>query len=255
MRRFVITLMILPLAVMLSTLLLSWLYQFVPLAMRHSWSMTVLELGVPAGLVWLVTRHAWPRWAWYRVVRACGAGIVWVALALGVALATDMLAFAPTVRYDALLSFIAVALPLAWWCMAEEVVLRVLLPGTLVALSPWLRGVLMWLVAAALMWVLSTPASWYTVLVLGAGELLGVVTWASAGDFGQMWARRWVWRWVMVAGCGATQLGLTLAVPAPVTLVIPEALVPAIVTVGALFAWSSWTVGAYYAQQRATRMA
>ena len=126
--------------------------------------------------------------------------------------------------------------------MAEEVVLRVLLPQHLPTRSIHATRILQWLIAVAVVWLLSTPTSWYALVVIAAGELLGVVTAHCTADFTTMWARRWAWRWMMAGVLGATQLGIVLAVPSLFTMVITEALVPAMVTAGVLVVWSSATV-------------
>lgn len=242
MRQFGLTILILPVAVVFSTLLITavqWLYPFTNLP---SWGRVVAEFMVATALVWSMTHTDWVWGAWRDVVRACGEGWVLLGVAMLVAYAFDMLAIGPVIHWQALVGVLAVALPLAAWCMAEEVVLRVVLPRTLAVSQRWLHALSMWGVAVATIWMLSTPVSWFAVIAIAAGELLAVVTWATGHGVTTLWARRWAWRWLMICVCGATQLGIAVALPHVVSLVIPEALVPAVVTMSALCAWSVVTV-------------
>ncbi|MFM7677550.1 MAG: hypothetical protein ACKO83_01735, partial [Roseiflexaceae bacterium] len=238
------TLLILPVAVLLSTLLITSVQWLWPLTALPSWILAAGELTVATGIVWVMTHADWS-WgtlgAWRDVVRACAEGWVLLAVAMLVAYAFDMLAIAPVVYWPALWPVLMVALPLAGWCMAEEVVLRVVLPRTSPVAPCWRTALLVWVLAVASIWVLSTPASWFAVAAIAAGELVSVVTRFTAHSTTTLWARRWAWRWLMICVCGATQLGIAVSTPHVISLVIPEALVPALVTMSALIAWSAVT--------------
>lgn len=202
-----------------------------------SWGWAAIELSLAAGIVWLCTRTAWTWGSWRDVLVACGEGWMLLSFAIGVTMAFGMLSFHPVVHWQALWAAGAVAVPLALWCMAEEVVLRRLLPQVMPIAHPWLRYIVLWGIAVALVWLMSTPASWFALAVIAAGEGFALVTAAVGRSFTTWWARRWAWRWLMICIFGATQLGISIAVPSVVTLVIPEALVPAVVTMSALIAW------------------
>lgn len=237
MRAWLTTIVILPVALIVSTVVLTVshaLWHDVPLA---TWQYAAVELSLAAGTVWLVTRQHWPQWHWRGVIQACGEGWLLLAIAGAVAMGFGMLAPHVGRTWDVWVPALLVAAPLAWWCMAEEIVLRVMLPHVTPASRGW-GAVLLWVQAVALMWLMSTPTSWYAVVVIAAGELLGVVTARASTDFATRWGRRWAWRWLMAAVCGATQLGVVLALPSAITLVVTEALVPAMVTAGVLVAWS-----------------
>ena len=245
MYRFGVTLLILPVAVLLSTLLITAVQLLWPLTSLPSWILAAGELTVATGIVWVMTHADWS-WgapgAWHDGVRACAEGWVLLGVAMAVAHAFDMLSIAPVIHWQALWVVLAVALPLAGWCMAEEVVLRVVLPRTLPVAHRWGNAVLIWVLSIATIWMLSTPASWFAVAAIAAGELLSVVTRFTVHRPTTLWARRWAWRWLMICVCGATQLGIAVSMPHVISLVIPEALVPALLTMGALVAWSVVTV-------------
>ncbi|MCE2850122.1 MAG: hypothetical protein LW717_17330 [Chloroflexaceae bacterium] len=242
MYRFGVTLLILPVAVLLSTVLMTSVQWLWPLTALPSWILAAGELAGATGIVWAMTQADWS-WrtlgVWRDVVRACAEGWLLIGVAMIVAHAFDMLAIAPVIHWSSLWPVLVVALPLAGWCMAEEVVLRVVLPRTSPITQRWRNALLVWVLAVATIWVLSTPASWFAVAAIAAGELLSVVTRFTAQSTTTLWARRWAWRWLMICVCGATQLGIAVSTPHVISLVIPEALVPAIVTMSALIAWSA----------------
>lgn len=242
MRSWIQPIVILPVAIMLSTVALPMVYSISMGFGGVSWVSTAVELSLATGVVWLWTRDYWPRSRWRAWLVACSEGWILLAVALSVAVAFGVLAFHFNGTWWTLLPPMAVAIPLAWWCMAEEVVLRVLLPLHLPTRSIHATRILQWLIATAVVWLLSTPTSWYALVVIATGELLGVVTAHCTADFTTMWARRWAWRWLMAGVLGATQLGIVLAVPSLFTMIITEALVPAMVTAGVLVVWSSATV-------------
>lgn len=212
---------------------LSWYLPTLP-----SWAWAAIELSLAAGAVWLCTRPAWTWGSWRDVLVACGEGWMLLACAIGVTMAFGMLSFNPTIHWHGVWAAGVLAIPLAWWCMAEEVVLRDVLPTLVPIAHPWRKYSVLWGIAVIMMWLMSTPASWFALAVIAAGEFLSLVTAYVGRSFTTRWARRWAWRWLMMCFFGATQLGMAVAVPAVVTLVIPEALVPAVLTVSALIAWS-----------------
>lgn len=229
---------VLPVAVIASTLILTTMQMGWGDVGDVSWLRVVLELSLATALVWVWTRQHWPASHWRAWVVACVEGWTLLAVALCVAMVVGVLAIQINQSWWAVFPALAVAGPLAGWCMAEEVVLRIMLPVQM----PWqdVRRVrlLQWVIATAVVWLMSTPTSWYALIVIAAGELLGVVTAHCSGDFTTMWARRWAWRWMMIALLGATQLGIVLALPSLFTMVMTEALVPAMVTAGVLVTWS-----------------
>lgn len=196
-----------------------------------------VELALVAGLLWLLTRADWPTWSWYDVAQAVVEGVCVATLLLVAGWYFTLLDVEPQVVWPGVLQAGVLLVPLALWCISEEVVLRVRLTQQLAAEAPWVRWGSALCVAVVLQVLLSSTWSWPTFGVILAGEVLSLIAWWRERRFGLVWGRRLAWRWCAVVVIGFPGLGMSVESVRPVVVMPADLEVGALLVVAWLFSW------------------
>jgi len=238
--QLIVAVLILPATVVLTTLVLaqSRLLQLFPA--EWPWTTattTALELSMAALVVWAIYRREWPTWRWRDVGRVFFEALAMIGLALVPPYWFGQFTIAQQFYFNGAINALIFLVPLAMWCMAEEVVLRVVLPRTLAPLPTWVRYLSLLTLASLIQWVIITPQFIYVSAVLIAGEALSLLSMALQPHFGVVWGRRWAWRWLLIGLLGAQNVGLATALTSPLTPIVTEAATMTIVAASALASW------------------
>lgn len=207
-----------------------------PAAWQGAWWGGV-EMALVAGLLWLLTRAYWPTWSWYDVAQVAIEGVCVATLLLAAGWYFALLDIELQVVWPGLLQAVALLVPLALWCISEEVVLRVRLIQRLATEAPWVRWGTALCVAVALQVFLSSTWSWPTVCVILAGEVLSLISWWREGRFGLVWGRRLAWRWCAVVVIGFPGLGMSVESVRPVVVMPADLEVGALLVAAWLLSW------------------
>lgn len=198
---------------------------------------TALELSMAALLVWAIYQREWPTWRWRDVGRVFFEALAVIGLALVPPYWFGQFTVAQQFYFNGVINAIIFLGPLAAWCLAEEVVLRIVLPRILAPLPSWVRYFSLLTFASLIQWVIITPQFIYVSAVLVAGEALSLLSMAIQSHFGVVWGRRWAWRWLLIGLLGAQNVGLATALTSPLTPIVTEAATMTIVTASALVIW------------------
>jgi len=234
-------LLILPVAIMLTTLVLaqSRLLQLFPVDWPWTTATTTaLELSMAALVVWAIYRREWPTWRWRDVGRVFFEALAVIGLALLPPYWFGQFTIAQQFYFNGVINAVIFLLPLAAWCLAEEVVLRVVLLRILAPLPAWTRYLSLLTLASLIQWVIITPQSDFVLAVIVAGESVSLLSMILQPHFGVVWGRRWAWRWLLIGLLGAQNVGLASALTSPLTPIVTEAATLTIVAASALAIWS-----------------
>lgn len=196
-----------------------------------------VEMFLVGGLLWLCTRADWPAWSWRDVAQVTFEGLCVATLLLAAGWYFALLEIDDAVDWTGLVQSVLLIVPLALWCISEEVVLRVRLMHRLAAEATWVRGLTALLVAVGLQVLLSSTWSWATLGVILVGELLSLVSWWREGRFGLVWGRRLVWRWCAVVVIGFPGLGMSVENVRPLVVMPADLDVGALLVVAWLVSW------------------
>lgn len=238
--QLIIALLILPATIVVTALALaqSRLYQLFPA--EWPWTTaatTALEFSVAAIVVWAYYRAQWPTWRWREVIRVFFEALAILGMAMLPPYWLDQFTIAQQFHFVGAINALIFLGPLAAWCIAEEVVLRVVLPRILAPLSTWVRYSSLLVLACLVQWVIITPQSYYVIAVIVAGESVSLLSMALQPHFGVVWGRRWAWRWVLIGLLGAQNVGLATALSSPLTPIVSEAAALTVVAASALASW------------------
>ncbi len=195
------------------------------------------EMLLVAALLWLLTRTYWPTWSWRDVAQVAIEGLCVATLLLAAGWYFALLEIDGLVDWTGVAQSLVLIVPLALWCISEEVVLRVRLTQQLADVAPWLRWLIACFVAVGLQVLLSGTWSWTTLGVLVAGELLSLIAWWREGRFGLVWGRRLVWRWCAVVVIGFPGLGMSVESVRPLVVMPADLDVGALLVVAWLVSW------------------
>ncbi len=238
--QFLGALLVLPGAVVVTALALSQsrLLQLFPVVWQWTTATTTaLEFSVAAIVVWAIYRHEWPAWRWRDVGRVFFEALAMIGLALVPPYWFGQFTIAQQFYSNSVINALIFLVPLAAWCMAEEVVLRVVLLRILAPLPTWVRYSSLLVLACLVQWIIITPQSYYVIAVIVAGECVSLLSMALQPHFGVVWGRRWAWRWLLIGLLGAQNVGLATALTSPLTPIVTEAATMTIVAASALTSW------------------
>jgi hypothetical protein len=198
---------------------------------------TALELSMAALVVWAIYRREWPTWRWRDVGRVFFEALAMIGIALVPPYWFGQFTIAQQFYFNGASNALIFFVPLAAWCIAEEVVLRVVLPRILAPLPAWARYLSLLALASLGQWIIITPQSYYVIAVIVAGECVSLLSMALQPHFGVVWGRRWAWRWLLIGLLGAQNVGLATALTSPLTPIVTEAATMTIVAASALTSW------------------
>jgi hypothetical protein len=238
--QFLGALLVLPGAVVVTALVLaqSRLLRLIPVDWPWTTATTTaLELSMATLVIWVIYRREWPTWRWHDVGRVFFEALAVIGLALVPPYWFGQFTIAQQFYFNGAINALIFLFPLAMWCMAEEVVLRVVLSRILTPLPAWVRYLSLLTFASLIQWIIITPQFIYVSAVLIAGEALSLLSMAIQPHFGVVWGRRWAWRWLLIGLFGAQNVGLTTALTSPLTPIVTEAATMTIVAASALASW------------------
>lgn len=247
--RWLIVLLGLPFVAIISTLVVSQtqISRLVSTDMPLQPAMWVaLQLSLASGLLWLLWRDAPQlpsRHALGAALIECGSLFV-VALVIGSY--TKIIDITVESFGDSLMSMLIFAIPLAWWSMAEERLLRVEMSYLLAHQPVLLRDIAMLIIGWTVQMILLAPYGLFVVIVVLLTESLSVSTWSGSADFARTWTRRWAWRWLIVGGAGMSSTGFVLGTPSLLTITSDDPVALIMIIVGIMVAWVSYTTIQHY---------
>jgi hypothetical protein len=243
----------LPIATILSTFIISQtqIGQLMPADMPFQPTLwTALQLSLASGLIWLVCRPPSPKRNWAIIGKSIIEGIVFCGITLVIfrwfLLLIDL---NWNITTDSMVALAGLALPLAWWSMAEERVLRGELHTLLGTKPPLLRDVIMLGIGWCVQLSLVSGFNLFVALVLLLCEGLSVITWSGQANFERTWSRRWVWRWMFVVFAGVSATGFVTATPAPLIVMADDPFVLAMLVTAPLTTWIIYAILQNYATE------
>ncbi len=251
--QFIAAMLMLPGAVVVTTVVLaqSRVLRLFPTA--WPWvplTTTTLELTAVAVLVWAIYRREWPEWRWRDIGQALAESLAVIGVAMIAPYWFGQITIASQVSLLTCLNAVLFAVPLAAWCMAEEVVLRVVLPRILAPLPMWSRYSSLLVLACLVQWSIMTPQSYYIIAVIVAGECVSLLSMSVQSHFGLVWGRRWAWRWVTVGLLGAQNIGFATTLQSPAMPIVRDAATMMIIIGSALAIWIIQIGYAYLANRQ-----
>lgn len=241
-QRWVVVLFGLPVAVLLSTLALSQtqLIRLVPsdLPLQPAlWS--ALQLSLASSLIWFIWREAPQIPAWRTVGQSLLEGVGLFGVALGISWYLQLIDISWDITTERIVTMGMMALPLAWWCMAEERLMRVELCRLLSHQKPLLRDVSMIGIGWIVQFTILSAHTLEILVVILLTEGLSVLTWSGSAHYDKTWTRRWAWRWLLVAGAGLHGTGFVISTPAPIIVTADDTFVLVLLVAAPLVAWVS----------------
>lgn len=248
-----VALLLLPATVVLTTLVLTQSRGLQLFPIDWVWAAattTALELSGASLLVWAVYRHEWPAWRWRDVGRGWVEALVLIAVALVPPFLFGQFTIAQQFHVTGAINALTLLVPLALWCYAEEVVLRVVLPRILASVATWVRYASLLVLASLIQWILITPQSDYVIAVIVAGECVSLLSMTVQPHFGVVWGRRWAWRWLLIGLLGAQNVGLATSLTSPFSPIVSEAVTITIVAASALVSWAALISYAFLANRQ-----
>lgn len=244
MQRWVIVVFGLPIVAMVSTFVVSQtqISRLMPADMPVQSSIWgALQLSLASGLLWLLWRETPQLPDWRALGRAIVEGVGLFGAALSIGWYSELIDVSWQLTYEHLLRLLVIAVPLAWWSMAEERLLRVELSQLLAQRYGILRDVSMLIVGWIVQMSMLAPYGFFVFIVVILTEGLSVVTWSGSADFNRTWARRWAWRWLIVGGTGLSSTGFVLGMPSPLTITSDDPFVLVILVAATMIAWVSYS--------------
>lgn len=243
-QQWVIVLFSLPVVAVISTFIVSQtqISQLIPadLPFQHTiW--TALQFSVASGLIWLLWRHQPQTRDWAAIVGAVIEGAVLFGIALSVGWYFGLIDLSLELSSESIVALIGLAIPLAWWSMAEERVLRGQVSALMPHTPPLLRDVVMLVIGWGVQLSLVTTTNIFVFLIVMLTEGLSISTWSGSANFERTWARRWVWRWIIVVGAGISSTGFITATPSILTVTTDDPLALVIIVAAPLAAWISYS--------------
>jgi len=242
-QRWMALIVTLPVAAILSTFTITQtqIGRLVPSDLPHQatlWS--ALQLCLASGIVWLLWRTYGQQRNWSTIGTALieAVGLFGVALSIGWYLALIDLTWMMT--SDRLITFMAIAIPLAWWSYVEEHILRQEVGHLLSHYPALLRDILMLLIGVVVQLSILSVSSLYVVIIIVLTEGLSIITWAG-GTNHRAWARRWAWRWILVAGVGMSSTGFITGTPSLMVITTDDPFALFITVAATMAAWVSYS--------------
>jgi hypothetical protein len=235
----------LPIIVMLSTFIISQsqVGQLVPADMPFQSTLwAALQLSLTSGMVWLIWRQPAPKRNWSIIGSAIIEGSVLCGISLTLLGWLEIIDITWQITTESIVAMIGLALPLAWWSIAEERVLRGELQTLLSNFPPFLRTFIMLGIAWLVQMSLVSTYSLFVALVLVFTEGLSILTWSGHAGFERAWTRRWVWRWLFIAGAGISVTGFITATPAPLRVFIDDPFISMVLVATPLVTWTMMTI-------------
>lgn len=243
-QRWLVIIISLPVVAIISTFIVSQtqISQLAPTDMPHQqvvW--TALQLSVASGLLWLL----WPDQPrvrqWTIIASALVEGLGLFGVALGIGWYLGLIDISWQFTSERIIAMLALAIPLAWWSMAEERILRNEVGHMLNGTPTLIRDLVMLGVAWLVQTSMITTTSVYVLIVVVLTEGLSIITWSGSADFERAWARRWTWRWVLVAGAGLSSTGFVTSTPTPLVITTDDPFALIILVAATLAAWVSYS--------------
>jgi hypothetical protein len=244
-QQWVMAIVGLPTAVVLSTFLVSQtqISQLVPADLPFQptiWA--ALQLSLASGLIWLMWRSPTSPRNWFVIGNAFIEGITLCGISL---LMMWLLGFTEAIwqiSTESIVAMLGLALPLAWWSMAEERVLRGELRALLGTMPSLLRDVIMLSIGWCVQMSLVSVHSLFVAIVLLLTEGLSVMIWSGHDGFERAWARRWVWRWVFVVVLGMSSTGFVTATPSPLILLVEDPFISIVLVAAPITTWIIFSI-------------
>lgn len=241
-QQWAIVLLGLPIATILSTFIVSQtqLSRFVPQDMPLQpavWA--TMQLSVASGLLWLLWRDRSQTPNWHILLRAFIEGIVIVGTALGLGWYVQIIEISWQITSESVLTALMLILPLAWWSMAEERLLRVEMGHLLTHTPMIMREVVLLLLGWVVQISILTINHIFALIVVVLTEGLSIITWSISARYDLTWARRWSWRWLLVAVAGVSSTGFNLGTPTPIVITTEDPLLLTVIVVAAFAIWVS----------------
>ncbi|MFZ9857379.1 MAG: hypothetical protein ACO3F2_03460 [Roseiflexaceae bacterium] len=244
-QRWVMAIVGLPSVVVFSTFIVSQtqIGQLVSMDMSfQSTFWTALQLSLASGLVWLVWRTPSTKRNWAIIGKSVIEGIVLCGMSL---IVMWLLGFTDTtwqISIESIIAMVGLALPIAWWSMAEERVLRGELQTLLGNMPSLLRDLIMLSVGWCVQMSLISVHSMFVAIVLLLTEGLSVITWSGHDGFERAWARRWVWRWLFVVVFGVSSTGFVTATPSPLIVMVDDPFISLVLVTTPITLWLIFTI-------------
>lgn len=243
-QRWLIVLCSLPAVVIISTFIVSQtqIGQLVPADLPFQSTMwTALQFSVASGLIWLLWRQPLPLRDWSVIIGASIEGCVLFGIALSVGWYFELIELTWEFSSEPIVALVGLAIPLAWWSMAEERVLRGELSQLMPQTPPILRDIIMlgigWMIQISLI----TTTNMFVFIIVILTEGLSIVTWSTSANFERTWARRWTWRWFIVVGAGVGSTGFITATPSILTITTDDPLALVVIMAAPFAAWISYS--------------
>jgi hypothetical protein len=252
-QRWLMVIFGLPIATILSTFIISQtqIGQLMPADMPFQPTLwAALQLSLTSGMIWLTCRHPAPKRNWAIIGRSILEGVVFCGITLIIfRWFLHLIDLEWNITTDSVVAMAGLALPVAWWSMAEERVLRGELHTLLGTQRPLLRDVIMLGIGWCVQMSLVSGHSLFVALVLLLCEGLSVITWSGQANFERTWSRRWVWRWIFVVFAGVSATGFVTATPAPLIVMADDPWILAMLVTVPLTMWIIYAILQNYASE------
>lgn len=251
-QRWIIVLFSLPAGVVISTFIVSQtqIGQLIPadLPFQHTiW--TALQLSLASGLIWLFWRNTSHTRDWHAIGASMIEGFGLFGIAIGIGWYFALIDITWQMTAESVVAMIGLAIPLAWWSMAEERMLRTEVSTLLPRTPTLIRDIVMlgigWVVQVSLI----STHSIFVLLIILLTEGLSVMTWSGSANFERTWARRWAWRWLIVIGAGISSTGFLTATPSLIVVTTDDPLALVVLVAAPLAAWISYSAMQTYATE------
>lgn len=255
-QRWLMAIFSLPAIAVLSTFIVSQtqISQLIPATMPFQpilW--TALQLSLASGLVWLIWRKPAPRRNWSAIGKSISEGIVLFGMSIIIiGWLFQLVDITWHITTESIIAIVGLALPLAWWSMAEERVLRGELHTLLGNTPSLLRDLIMLSIGWFVQMNLASITSLFVAIIILLTEGLSVITWSGSADFERTWARRWVWRWIYVVGAGVSSTGFVTATPSPLIITTDDPFMLVILVAAPLALWIIYGVMQNYRAEQST---
>lgn len=243
-QRWLIVVFSLPVVAIISTFIVSQtqIGQLIPADLPFQQTIwTALQFSVASGLIWLLWRQPSPMRDWAAITGAFIEGAVLFGIALSVGWYFGLIDLSLELSSESIIALIGLAIPLAWWSMAEERILRGEVSQLMPHTPPILRDVIMLVIGWIVQLSLVTTTNVFVFMMVMLTEGLSIITWSGSANLERTWARRWTWRWLLVVGAGISSTGFVTATPSLLSITTDDPLALVIIVAAPLAAWISYS--------------
>jgi hypothetical protein len=243
-QRWIVALVSLPMAAIISTFIISQtqIGQLVPATMPFQHTLwTALHWSLASSIIWILWRNQSQPRQWRVIGESAIEGIGLFGVALGIGWYFELIDITWQINSESIVALIGLAIPLAWWSMAEEQVLRSEIGALLARMSSFGRDMIMLSIGWVIQTSLVTTGSIYVLVIIILTEGLSVMTWSGSANFERAWARRWAWRWVVVIGAGVSSTGFVSGTTSFMAITTNDPFALVVVVAATFAAWVSYS--------------